>query len=242
MNERKVLITGSSRGIGKSIALSLAKAGFSVVLNGRSESQALASTLCEVKEFYKNARSLVFDVGEHRQVQSVLEAELATEGAFYGVVLAAGINSDVPFAAMDRQAWDGVISTNLGGFYNVLRPLVMPMIQTRRGGRIVSISSISGIIGNRGQVNYSAAKAGLIAASKALARELAKRKITVNCVAPGGVDTEMIDESLKKELVKVIPMARLAKPQEIAASVKYLFSEEAEYMTGQTLVLNGGMF
>ncbi|HMO19248.1 MAG TPA: 3-oxoacyl-ACP reductase FabG [Oligoflexia bacterium] len=241
MNKR-VLVTGSSRGIGKSIAITLLKSGFDVVFHGRTQSDSLLGAAEEMKGFGYNVRALFFDVVDRALSREILEAEVKERGAFYGVVLSAGIHRDMPFPGMLDEAWDDVLKVDLFGFYNVLRPLVMPMIQLRSGGRIVCISSLSGIVGNRGQVNYSAAKAGLIGASRALSRELAKRKITVNCVAPGGVETEMIDDNLREQMLKAIPMGRLARPEEIAASVSYLFSEEAEYMTGQTLVLSGGLF
>lgn len=237
--KRKVLVVGSSRGIGRAIALDLAQQGFELVAHGRTESVELSKTL-EMLATYQ-VRSLCFDVTEREKTLKILNEEVERNGAFYGVVLSAGIAKDMPFPGMNDEAWDSVLRVNLDGFYNVLRPLVMPMIQLRSGGRIVVISSISGVIGNRGQVNYSAAKAGLIGATKALSRELAKRKITVNAIAPGGVETEMIDARLKEEMLKAIPMGRLAKADEVAGAVTYLFSEKAEYMTGQTLILSGGL-
>lgn len=236
---RKVLVVGSSRGIGRAVALQLAEEGFEVIVHGRTESSELNKTLDLLKAF--EVRSLIFDITERDKTFKALEHELQENGAFYGVVLCAGIAKDMPFPGMDQESWDSVLKVDLDGFYNVLRPLVMPMIQLRCGGRIVVLSSVSGVVGNRGQVNYSAAKAGLIGATKALSRELAKRKITVNAIAPGGVETEMIDAKLKEEMLKAIPMGRLAKPEEIAGAVSYLFSEKAEYMTGQTLILSGGL-
>lgn len=237
--KKKVLVVGSSRGIGRAIALELAQNGFEIVVHGRTESLELKHTLELLKD--REVRSLVFDLTEREKTLNTLQTEVQKNGAFYGVVLSAGIARDMPFPAMDEDSWDSVLKVDLDGFYNVLRPLVMPMIQLREGGRIVVISSISGVVGNRGQVNYSAAKAGLIGATKALSRELAKRKITVNAIAPGGVETQMIDEKLKEEMLKAIPMGRLAKPEEIAAAAAYLFSDKAEYMTGQTLILSGGL-
>lgn len=237
--KKKVLVVGSSRGIGRSVAINLARLGFDIVVHGRTNSKELNETQALINN--DDCRSLVFDVANREQSVEVLENEVKQNGAFYGVVLCAGIAKDMPFPGMDAEAWDSVLKVDLDGFYNVLRPLVMPMIQLRSGGRIVVLSSISGVVGNRGQVNYSAAKAGLIGATKALSRELAKRKITVNAIAPGAVETEMIDARLKEEMLKTIPMGRLAKPEEIAGAVSYLFSESAEYMTGQTLILSGGM-
>lgn len=238
---KRVFVCGSSRGIGRAIAIELAKQGFSIVVHGRSLSEDLKQTLTEVSAYDATVRPLLFDVTNREQTVSILNDELQEAGAFYGIVLSAGLTKDMPFPGMDSASWDQVINVDLNGFYNVINPLVLPMIQLRVGGRIVVISSISGIIGNRGQVNYSAAKAGLIGASKALAKELAKRKISVNCVAPGAIETEMIDSKLKEEMLKMIPMQRLGKPEEVAAAVSYLFSPAAEYMTGQTLVLSGGL-
>ena len=223
---KKVIVTGSSRGIGKAIAESLRTAGYEVVTHS-------------VKS---GGTDLTFDVSDRAAAQAALEKWVAENGAPYGVVLNAGIAADNAFPAMGDDEWDRVLRTDLDGFYNVLKPLVLPMVQARAGGRIIAISSISGVIGNRGQVNYSAAKAGLIGAAKALAVELAKRKITVNCVAPGVIETEMIDGIFAEEVMKAIPMRRFGKPEEVAAAVKYLMSDEAAYVTRQVIQVNGGMF
>ena len=223
---KKVIVTGSSRGIGKAIAESLSAAGYEVVTHS-------------VKS---GGTDLQFDVADRAAAQAALEKWVAENGAPYGVVLNAGIAADNAFPAMGDDEWDRVLRTDLDGFYNVLKPLVLPMGQARAGGRIIAISSISGVIGNRGQVNYSAAKAGLIGAAKALAVELAKRKITVNCVAPGVIETEMIDGIFAEEVMKAIPMRRFGKPEEVAAAVKYLMSDEAAYVTRQVIQVNGGMF
>ena len=223
---KKVIVTGSSRGIGKAIAESLHAAGYEVVTHS-------------VKS---GGTDLQFDVADRAAVQAALEKWVSENGAPYGVVLNAGIAADNAFPAMGDDEWDRVLRTDLDGFYNVLKPLVLPMGLARAGGRIIVISSISGVIGNRGQVNYSAAKAGLIGAAKALAVELAKRKITVNCVAPGVIETEMIDGIFAEEVMKAIPMRRFGKPEEVAAAVKYLMSDEAAYVTRQVIQVNGGMF
>ena len=223
---KKVIVTGSSRGIGKAIAESLHAAGYEVVTHS-------------VKS---GGTDLQFDVADRAAVQAALEKWVSENGAPYGVVLNAGIAADNAFPAMGDDEWDRVLRTDLDGFYNVLKPLVLPMVQARAGGRIIVISSISGVIGNRGQVNYSAAKAGLIGAAKALAVELAKRKITVNCVAPGVIETEMIDGIFAEEVMKAIPMRCFGKPEEVAAAVKYLMSDEAAYVTRQVIQVNGGMF
>lgn len=223
---KKVIVTGSSRGIGKAIAEALRADGYEVVTHS-------------VKS---GGTDLQFDVADRAAAQVALERWVAENGAPYGVVLNAGIAADNAFPAMEGDDWDRVLRTDLDGFYNVLKPLVLPMVQARAGGRIVAISSISGVIGNRGQVNYSAAKAGLIGAAKALAVELAKRMITVNCVAPGVIETEMIDGIFAEEVMKAIPMRRFGKPEEVAAAVKYLMSDEAAYVTRQVIQVNGGMF
>ncbi|MCL4138532.1 UNVERIFIED_CONTAM: hypothetical protein GTU68_020306 [Idotea baltica] len=239
---RRVLITGSSRGLGKSIAKKLLEDGFSITIHGRTNSTHFKETLSEFQAISSEARGLVFDVVDRKKTKQVLEDSVAADGAFYGIVLSVGIHRDMPFPGMSDEAWDSVIRVDLDGFYNVMRPLVMPMILLKDGGRIVPIASLSGVVGNRGQVNYSAAKAGLIGASKALAQELVSRKITVNCIAPGAIKTDMIDLALEEKLVKQIPMNRLGRAEEIAAAASYLFDEDASFMTGQTLVISGGMF
>ena len=166
---------------------------------------------------------------------------MAEHGAYYGVVCNAGIIRDAAFPALTDEDWDGVLHTNLDGFYNLLKPCIMPMIGLRRGGRIVTISSVSGLMGNRGQVNYSAAKAGIMGATKALALELAKRKITVNCVAPGLIDTGMVDTEVKEEAMKLIPLKRMGQADEVAGLVSYLMSDIAAYVTRQVISINGGM-
>ena len=166
---------------------------------------------------------------------------MAEHGTYYGAVLNAGIARDNAFPAMSDDDWDSVLDTNLNGFYNVLRPIVMPLVSARRGGRIVALSSVSGLIGNRGQVNYSAAKAGIVGAAKALAVELAKRNITVNCVAPGIIKTQMTDALPVEDALKMVPMRRLGRPEEVAAVVSFLCSDEASYVTRQVISVNGGM-
>jgi len=233
---RRVLVTGSSRGIGRAIAVRLAAAGFAVTVHCR-ESLAQAEALArEIK-----GGVLRFDVRERDDAAAALEADVKANGAYYGVVLNAGIARDNTFAALSAEDWDEVLDTSLGGFYNVLRPLVMPMVRAKQGGRIVVLSSVSGMIGNRGQVNYSAAKAGLIGAAKALALELASRAITVNCVAPGLVDTDMLAGAPLEELLKLVPLKRVGKPEEVAAAVAFLLSDEAAYITRQVLGVNGGL-
>ena len=236
-----ILVTGSSRGIGRAIALRLARDGFDIVLHCRHQLDAAQQVAREIEQLGRQARILQFDVADRAQTQQVLEADVEEYGAYYGVVCNAGITADAAFPALTDDDWDSVIHTNLDGFYNVLKPLSMPMIRRRKPGRIVVMSSVSGLMGNRGQVNYSAAKAGLIGAAKALAIELAKRQITVNCVAPGLIDTEMVDEHVLEAAMKVIPMQRIGTSVEVAATVAFLCSEDAGYITRQVFAVNGGM-
>lgn len=238
---RRILVTGSSRGIGKAIALQLARAGFDVTIHARSREAEAAQVVEQIRGLGQNSHYLLFDVNERERVKSLLEQDVEQHGAFYGVVLNAGLTHDGAFPALTDQDWDEVISTSLDGFYNVLKPLIMAMIHLRQGGRIVTLSSVSGIMGNRGQVNYSAAKAGLIGATKALALELAKRKITVNCVAPGLIETEMVTEEVKEHALKMIPMQRMGQVDEVAGVVKFLCSDEASYITRQVISVNGGL-
>jgi len=238
---RRVLVTGASRGIGRACALGLARAGFDVGVGYKSDAGAAESAAKEVRALGREARLLGFDVADRASAAAALERDVAEAGPFWGVVLAAGVHQDAAFPGMSGEAWDRVLRTNLDGFYNVLRPLVMPLVRLHDGGRIVAISSISGIAGNRGQVNYSASKAGLHGATKALALELAKREITVNCVAPGLVETEMLAGAPVDELRKLVPLQRLGRPDEIASLVVYLFSDGAGYLTGQVISMNGGM-
>jgi 3-oxoacyl-[acyl-carrier protein] reductase len=236
-----VLVTGSSRGIGRAIALRLARAGFSVVLHGRNASAALDSAVADVGAIGGAARSLNFDVADREAAAAALGADIAAHGAYYGVVCNAGITRDGAFPALTGEDWDQVIDTNLNGFYNVLQPLIMPMIRRRQPGRIVTLSSVSGVAGNRGQVNYSAAKAGIIGASKALAIELASRQITVNCVAPGLIRTDMTATAPIEEALKLIPAGRVGEPEEVAGIVAFLMSREADYITRQVIGVNGGL-
>lgn len=238
---RWVLVTGSSRGIGKAIALQLAADGFSIVVHCRSGLTDAEATAAEVKALGQDARVLSFDIADRDSTVATLESDMAVNGAYYGVVCNAGITRDNAFPAISGEDWDAVLHTNLDGFYNVLNPVIMPMIRAKKGGRIITLSSVSGLMGNRGQVNYSAAKAGVIGATKALALELAKRKITVNCIAPGLIETDMVADLPLEEAAKMIPMRRLGTPQDVASAASYLCSDGAAYVTRQVLSINGGL-
>lgn len=241
MNET-ILVTGSSRGIGRAIALRLARAGFDLVLHCRSRRDEAEAVQEQIEALGQSARILQFDVADRDACRNTLEADVETHGAYYGVVCNAGLTRDGAFPALSEEDWDVVLRTNLDGFYNVLHPLTMPMVRRRKPGRIVCITSVSGLIGNRGQVNYSASKAGIIGAAKALAIELGKRRITVNCVAPGLIDTEILDEHVPlDEILKMIPAARMGTPEEVAGAVNFLMSEEAAYITRQVIAVNGGL-
>ena len=237
-----ILVTGSSRGIGRAIALRLAKSGYDIVLHCRARREEAEAVLAQIEALGQQARILQFDVSDRAACRTALEADVEQHGAYYGVVCNAGLTRDGAFPALSEDDWDIVMRTNLDGFYNVLHPLTMPMVRRRKAGRIVCITSVSGLIGNRGQVNYSASKAGIIGAAKALAIELGKRKITVNCVAPGLIDTEILDADVPvEEILKMVPAQRMGTPEEVAGAVNFLMSEEAAYITRQVLAVNGGL-
>lgn len=242
MTSLSVLVTGSSRGIGKAIALRLAREGYAVAVHCRSRLEEARQVSAAIEALGAASRVLQFDLADRDAARHALEQDMAEHGAYYGVVCNAGLVRDNVFPALSGEDWDQVIHTNLDGFYNVLNPLVMPMIQRRKPGRIVTLSSVSGLMGNRGQVNYSAAKAGIIGASKALALELAKRGITVNCVAPGLIDTDMLENLPLDDILPAIPARRLGTADEVAALVAFLMSGEAGYITRQVISVNGGMF
>ena len=238
---KTVLITGASRGIGRAIAFYLAPLGYDLVLHYNSNKSAAEQTLKEVTALGGRARILSFDISNRAETEKILTNDINEHGAYYGIICNAGINADASFPALTGEAWDQVVHTNLDGLYNVLHPCVMPMISARKGGRIIALSSISGVMGNRGQVNYAASKAGIIVAVKSLAVELAKRDITVNAIAPGVIETDMTADLPIEEIQKMIPMRRMGKPVEIASLVSYLLSDDAAYITRQVISVNGGM-
>ncbi len=239
--QRRVLITGGSRGIGAACAVLLAQRGFALSLLYRSNREQAEITAEKARQHGVDVTLLQCDVADREACAEQLTADMESHGAYYGVVCNAGIARDNAFPVLSGEDWDAVIHTNLDAFYNVLNPVVMPMIRLRSGGRIITLASVSGLIGNRGQTNYSAAKAGIIGATKALAIELAKRKITVNCVAPGVIETDMIEGVYRDEAMKMIPMQRFGQVDDIAETVGFLMSDAAGYITRQVISVNGGM-
>ena len=240
---KTVLVTGASKGIGKAIACQLAQDGFDIVIHYHSDQKGAQETLNTIEKNGGKGRLISFDVANRLQCQQTIEADIEQHGAYYGVINNAGIIRDGAFPALTEKDWYEVIHTDLDSFYNVLHPCIMPMIGLRNGGRIIAISSVSGIVGNRGQVNYSAAKAGIIGATKALALELAKRKITVNCIAPGLIDTGILDMEpiALQEAMKMIPLRRMGNVEEVAGLASFLMSDIASYVTRQVISINGGM-
>ncbi|MGL1936869.1 MAG: 3-oxoacyl-ACP reductase FabG [Fibrobacterales bacterium] len=238
---KNVLITGASKGIGRAIAIESALLGFDIVVHYNKDKAGAEATAERVKELGQHASILSFDISNREQTKAVLEKDIEENGMYYGIVCNAGVTADAAFPALEDSEWDTVINTNLNGFYNVVKPLVMPMVRTKKPGRIVTLSSVSGITGNRGQVNYSASKAGIIGATKALAVELGKRDITVNCVAPGIIESEMTENIEWDRIKPSIPLNRMGKPEEVGALVAFLLSDKASYISRQVLSVNGGM-
>ncbi|MDR2182363.1 MAG: 3-oxoacyl-ACP reductase FabG [Treponema sp.] len=235
-----VIITGASRGIGRAMALAASRAGYSVAAHYHRNEQAARSLQEEISGAGGEARLLCFDTGDRGGARAALEAYLAVNGAPWAVICNAGICADNTFAALSGEDWDSVLQTNLNGFYNVLQPLIMPLARKKRG-RVITVSSVSGITGNRGQVNYSASKAGIIGATKALAVELASRSITVNCIAPGIIETDMSKDAPLDQILPAIPLGRTGRAEEVAALAVFLLSEEASYITRQVISVNGGI-
>ena len=237
---KKVLVTGASRGIGRAIALEAAKAGYFILAHynkGKEAAQALEN---EIKQNGGQIELIQFDVSERNECREKLEKWTEANGALWGVICNAGICADNAFPAMSGEEWDKVLRTDLDSFYNVLQPLIMPLCRKKQG-RIITVSSASGIMGNRGHVNYSAAKAGIIGATKALALELASRSITVNCIAPGLIETDMLSDVPMDKALPMVPMGRAGKPEEVSALAVFLLSDAASYITRQVISVNGGM-
>jgi 3-oxoacyl-[acyl-carrier protein] reductase len=238
---QRILVTGASKGIGQAIAIAVASSATDVTVHFNRDQSGAEETLAAVEAAGGIGRVVSFDVADREATAAVLNQEIERDGAYYGVVSNAGITRDGAFPAMPAEDWDAVIHTNLDSFYSVIQPCVMPMVRAKSGGRIIAISSVSGVLGNRGQVNYSAAKAGIIGATKALALELAKRKITVNCIAPGLIDTGMVADEVREHALPMIPARRLGAPEEVAGLVAYLMSDVAAYVTRQVISIDGGM-
>ena len=240
MNEKKVLVTGASGGIGRAIAAAAADAGYQITAHYNRGKEAAESLQNEIMQKGGKAELIQFDVGDRKECRKKLEEWSEKNGAFWGIICNAGVCADNTFAAMSADEWDLVLRTDLDSFYNVLQPLLMPICRKKQG-RIITVSSISGIMGNRGQVNYSAAKAGIIGATKALAVELASRSITVNCIAPGLIETGMLADAPMEKALPMVPMGRVGKPEEVSALAVFLLSEQASYITRQVISVNGGM-
>ncbi|CAO4835984.1 MAG: 3-oxoacyl-[acyl-carrier-protein] reductase FabG [Holosporales bacterium] len=239
--KKSVLVTGASKGIGKAIAIAASKEGYDVVVHYGKDQKGALETIKEIEDQGGSARFISFDISNRQECASVIAQDIEKFGAYYGVVLNAGVTRDNAFPALEDDDWDIVLRTNLDGFYNVLKPIIMPMVRSKKTGRIITISSISGIEGNRGQTNYSASKGGIIAASKALAIELGKRQITVNSVAPGLIDTQMIEHLPLDDIKKMIPLQRVGLVSEVAATVVFLLSDGAGYITRQIIQVDGGL-
>ena len=234
------LVTGGSRGIGRAICKTLAEVGHPVVITCRSNREAAEETLALVREAGSDGEILCFDVADAEASEAALAELIKRRPDIEVLVNNAGVAKDSLLPMMSRESWDIVVRTSLDGFFNVTRPVVRRMIRKRRGS-IVTISSVSGITGNRGQVNYSAAKAGVIGASRALSQEVARLGIRVNVVAPGLIDTDMIVDAPVEMIRQFIPMNRIGRPEEVAAAVRFLCSDDASYITGHVLSVNGGM-
>jgi 3-oxoacyl-[acyl-carrier protein] reductase len=240
-SEKVALVTGASKGIGQAICAELAQSGYRIVVNYNSDEKGALNTLEMVRQAGSDGKVIQFDVSNFDQTQRAVEDILKHYESIGVLVNNAGITADGLFIMMPRKDWNAVIETSLSGFYNVTKPVLEKMIRLKRGA-IVSIASVAGLLGNRGQANYSAAKAGLIGASRSVASEVARLGIRVNVVAPGLIETDMIKDAPVENIKALIPMARIGKPQEVARVVRFLCSEDASYITGQVISVNGGMF
>lgn len=238
---QRILVTGASRGIGRAVAKKLAADGYSIVVHYNGSKTNAHDCVADIEAAGGHAQALGFDVSDRTASAAVLEQDVSAHGAYYGIVLNAGISRDQALPMMSGDEWDQVIRTNLDGFYNVIQPCIMPMVRRRKPGRIVVMTSVSGLIGNRGQTNYAASKAGLIGAAKSLALEMAKRNITVNCVAPGLIDTDMVEDAPVEFIKSAIPLRRLGKVEEVAGLVSFLCSKDASYITRQVIGVDGGL-
>ena len=239
--EKVALVTGASKGIGQAIGVELAKSGYRIVINFKSDEKGAIKTLEMVRQAGSDGQIMQFDVSDFDQTQSAVDDILKENGAIDALVNNAGITADNLFIMMPRRDWNAVIDISLSGFYNVTKPVLEKMIRLKRGA-VVSIASVAALLGNRGQANYSAAKAGLIGASRSVASEVARLGIRVNVVAPGLIETDMIKDAPVENIKNLIPMARIGQPQEVARVVRFLCSEDASYITGQVISVNGGMF
>jgi len=241
MDEKKTaIITGASRGIGRATAVELAKAGYFVIINFKSNETAATETLNLVQSAGGAGEISQFDVADNARTKDAVKQLIQRHQNIQVLVNNAGINADNLFMLLGEEEWDSVINTSLKGFYNITKPILREMVR-HKCGSIVSVSSLSALMPNRGQANYAAAKAGIIAASRSLAAEVARFGIRVNVVAPGLIETDMIKDAPVAEIKKMIPMARLGKPQEVAGVIRFLCSNDASYITGQVIGINGGI-
>lgn len=235
------IVTGGSRGIGRAIAVDLAAHGYQVVITYRNNDDAAAETLRLIREAGGEGEAVKFDVGNAEESEVAIKGILDRLSRVDVLVNNAGVTADGLLLTMSREDWAGVINTNLNSFYNITRPVLRRMLR-QKSGSIVSMSSVSALAGNRGQVNYAAAKAGIIAASRALSSEVARLGVRVNVVAPGAINTEMMRDAPLENIRQMIPMGRIGRPDEVAKVVRFLCSEESSYITGQVISVNGGMF